>query len=254
LNAIQGHLRASIAGRAQRVGPFLITFEPDTATPGRNYAIPDDGAVPTAADIDDLLACFATLERTPRLEYVSPAPAVDAALSAAGFTVESRYPLMTIAPGDVVEPTMPDGLEVVLATSDEQLWQAATVQNAAYAEGDATEHDVGRLDNMVRRGGAVALALLGGEPVGSGLFTVPRDGLTEIAAVGVVERYRRRGIAGAVGYRLTRAALDATAVPYLQAEGEPEQRIYARIGYRTIGSLTAISLRGRDTSEAVVHA
>jgi predicted GNAT family acetyltransferase len=161
---------------------------------------------------------------------------------------------MTIAPGDVVEPRMPDGLEVVLATSDEQLSQAATVQNAAYGEGDATEHDVGRLDNTVRRGGAVALALLGGEPVGSGLFTVPRDGLTEIAAVGVVERYRRRGIAGAVGYRLTRVALDSSAVPYLQAEGEPEQRIYARIGYRTIGILTAISLRGRDTSEALLHA
>ena len=250
LNAIQGHLRASIAGRAQRVGPFLITFEPDTATPGRNYAIPDDGATPSAAEIAELVARFAALGRTPRLEYVSPAPAVDAALVTAGFTVENRYPLMTIAPGDLVEPAMLGGLEVVLATSDERLRQAATVANAAYGEGDASEHDVARLRGTVRGGGAVALALLDGEPVGSGLFTVPSDGLTEIAAVGVAERYRRRGIAAAVGYRLTRAALDAGAVPYLQAEGDPEQRIYARIGYRAVGSLTASSLRGGDASKA----
>jgi predicted GNAT family acetyltransferase len=248
LNAIQGHLRASIAGRAQRVGPFLITFEPDTASPGRNYAIPDDGATPGATDVADLVARFAALGRTPRLEYVSPALAVDAALSAAGFTVENRYPLMTVAPGDLVEPVVPDGLEVVLATSQERLRQAATVQNAAYGGGDATEHDVARLCGTVRGGGAVALALLEDEPVGSGLFTVPSDGLTEIAAVGVAEEYRRRGIAAAVGYRLSRAALDAGAVPYLQAEGDAEQRIYARIGYRRVGSLTAISLRGGDTS------
>jgi GNAT superfamily N-acetyltransferase len=243
LNAIQGHLRASIAGRAQRVGPFLITFEPDTATPGRNYAIPDDGATPSAAEIADLLARFAALSRTPRLEYVNPVPAVDAALSAAGFTVENCYPLMTIAPGDPVEPANPAGLEVVLATSEEQLRRAATVQNAAYGEDEATGHDVARLRGTVGGGGAVALALLDGEPVGSGLFTVPSDGLTEVAAIGVDEQFRRRGIAAAVAYRLTRAALDAGAVPYLQAEGDPEQRIYARIGYRTVGSLTATSLR-----------
>jgi ribosomal protein S18 acetylase RimI-like enzyme len=242
LNAIQGHLRASIAGRAQRVGPFLITFEPDTASPGRNYAIPDDGAMPGATEIADLVARFAALGRTPRLEYVNPVPAVDAALSAVGFTVENRYPLMTIARGDLVEPVMPDGLEVVLATSDEQLRRAATVQNAAYGEGEATGHDVARLRGTVDGGGAVALALLDGEPVGSGLFTVPHDTLTEVAAVGVAERYRRRGIAAAVAYRLTRAAFDAGAVPYLQAEGDPEQRIYGRIGYCRVGSLTAISL------------
>jgi len=244
LNAIQGHLRASIAGRAQRVGPFLITFEPDTATPGRNYAIPDDGATPSAADVAELVARFAALERTPRLEYVGPAPAVDAALAAAGFTVENLHPLMTLAPGDLVEPPLPDGVEIVLATSQELLWQAATVANAAYGEGDATEHDVARLNGTVGHGGGVALAVLDGRPVGSGLFAVPAGGLTEIAAVGVAERYRRRGIAAAIAYRLSRAALDAGTVPYLQAEGEAEQRIYARIGYHTVGSVTATSLRG----------
>jgi GNAT superfamily N-acetyltransferase len=245
LRAIQRHLRASIAGRAQRVGAFLVTYQPDTASPGSNYAIPDDEAAPSAADVAALVAHFATLDRTPRLEYVEPAPAVDAALAAAGFTVEARHPLMTIAPGDVTEPPVPDGLEVVLTTSRERLWQVATIANAAYGEGDATEHDVARLSGTIDGGGGIALALLDGEPAGTGVFTAPRDGLTEIAAVGVAERYRRRGIAAAVAYRLTRAALDAGAVPYLQAEGEAEQRIYARVGYRPVGSLMAISRHQR---------
>jgi RimJ/RimL family protein N-acetyltransferase/ribosomal protein S18 acetylase RimI-like enzyme len=257
LNAVQGHLRASISGRAQRVGPFLVTFEPDTATPGRNYAIPDDGATPDAAEIAALVAHFEALRRTPRLEYVRPAmkdetadetadgtadgTAVDAVLSAAGFVVENRYPLMIIDPDDLVEPLSPAGVDVRVATTDAEFWQAAGVQNTAYGEGPPTEHDVARLRHTVRRGGAVALALSGDEPVGAGLFTMPAGGLTEIAAVGVAERYRRRGIAAAIGYRLSRAALDVGAVPYLQAEGEAEQRIYARLGYRTIGALTATS-------------
>lgn len=241
LSAIQGHLRASIAGHARRVGPFLVTFQPDTASAGRNYAVPDDGAEPTAADVAELVAHFVALGRTPRLEYVDPVPALDAALAAAGFTLEARHPLMTIAPRDLTEPPMPDGLGIVPATSPELLRHAAMVAHTAYGEGDATEHDVARLRDTVDRGGAVVVALLDGQPAGTGLFTEPLDGLTEIAAVGVAERYRRRGIAAAVGYRLTRAALDAGAVPYLQAEGEREQRIYARVGYRRVGSLTAIS-------------
>ena len=39
LKAIQGHLRASIAGRAQRVGPFLVMLQPDTASAGRNWPL-----------------------------------------------------------------------------------------------------------------------------------------------------------------------------------------------------------------------
>jgi RimJ/RimL family protein N-acetyltransferase/ribosomal protein S18 acetylase RimI-like enzyme len=245
LNAVQGHLRASISSRAQRVGPFLVTFAPDTATPGRNYAIPDDGAAPDAADVAALVARFEALDRAPRLEYVGPtAGGLDAVLSAAGFVVEDRYPLMIMNPEALAEPPAPAGIEVRLATTDAELWQVAGVQNTAYGEGRPTEHDVARLRRTVDRGGAVALAMFGAEPVGAGLFTAPAGGLTEIAAVGVAERYRRRGIAAAVGYRLSRAALDVGAVPYLQAEGEAEQRIYARLGYRTIGALTATSRPG----------
>ena len=56
-----------------RSGPFVIRFDADWATPFANYAIPDDGAQPTAADIDALVLAFRDRERLPRLEYLPPA-------------------------------------------------------------------------------------------------------------------------------------------------------------------------------------
>jgi GNAT superfamily N-acetyltransferase len=241
LTDIQAHLRASIATNAERVGPFLITFDPDTDNLYRNYAIPDDGAAPTPAQMEEMAARFTARDRTPRLELVSPAAAVEDALAAAGFTVDGRLPLMTLAPADLAPPPQPAGLSVFLATTDEQLWQAARVQNAAYGESEPGEPDLHRLRRTVDGGGAVALALLDGVPAGSGLYTRPVDGRTELAAVGVIEAYRRRGVATAVSYLLSRAALDARIGPYLQAEGPPEERMYARLGYRTVGALILAS-------------
>jgi len=46
-----------------------------------------------------------------------------------------------------------------------------------------------------------------------------------------------------VCHRLTEAALAAGVVPYLQAEGYAEQRIYARLGYHLVGELVTASHR-----------
>ncbi|HEY7812272.1 MAG TPA: GNAT family protein, partial [Nakamurella sp.] len=83
--ALQGALRASIAARAQRVGPFLVTFDPDSDIPPRNYAVPDDHARPTPVDVDALIAAFLARGRLPHLEIVLPAPGVERALEEAGF-------------------------------------------------------------------------------------------------------------------------------------------------------------------------
>ena len=240
LSAIQACLRAGIESRAIRVGPFLVAFDPHTDNPFRNYAIPDDGAEPTAEQVDRLLAAFAQRRRMPRLEYVGRPPAVESALAAAGFTADRRLPLMTADPADLVAPPVPAGVEFRAAESEEDLWRAAAVQNAAYGEAEPAGPDVDRLRRTIADGGGVALAVTAdtGEGVGSGVYTSPQRGLAEIAAVGVFPGYRRRGIATAVSHRLTVAALDAGAAPFLQADGEPEQRMYARIGYRTLGELT----------------
>jgi ribosomal protein S18 acetylase RimI-like enzyme len=249
---IQSSLRKSISRGAQRVGPFLIHFDAHSDHPFRNYAVPDDGARPSAAQIADLVAAFARRGRKPRLEYVCPAPAVDAALATAGFTVDLRLPLMTLAADRLVVPGTPRGVEVGPATSDDDLRAAARIQNIAYgADAEVTEADLGRLRATNDTGGAVVLARCEGAPAGAGLFTPPGDGLAEIAAVAVLPEYRRRGIASMVGADLSGRVLDRGATPYLQTESDNEQRLYGRLGYSTVGELIAISLSPRvDTSDS----
>lgn len=243
LSKIQSSLRENIRDTAQRVGPFLIHFDEHSDHPFRNYAIPDDGARPSAAELADLVTAFAGRNRKPRLEYLFPAPAVDTALAEAGFTVDLRLPLMTLRGGEPRIPVTPDEVTVTEAATDEDLRAAALVQNIAYGVGaTVADADLDRLRSTRNEGGTVVLARHAGTPAGAGLHTPPRAGLAQIAAVAVLPEYRRRGIASSVGAELSRRVLAAGAAPYLETETQNEQRLYARLGYSAIGELIAISL------------
>jgi GNAT superfamily N-acetyltransferase len=253
---IQGYLRAMVGRREanERVGPFLAAYDLHSDNPYRNYAIPDDGAEPTQADVQALIAAFERRLRTPRLEYApAVAPAVEGALLAAGFVVEGHYPLMIVTRETTRELPEPSGIELLLATSDEEFLGVATVQNIAYEEpGAPTEHDVARLRGTVEGGGMVALArdAATGRPVGTGLCSTPIDGVTEVAAIGVVPDYRRRGVAGAVTALLVRAAF-ATGVtlPFLMPATEDGMRIYMRAGFERVSEIVMISRPRTDLGE-----
>jgi hypothetical protein len=74
--------RAAPHGRdTAQIGPFLATFHQHSDHPYLSYAIPEDGARPTAEDVSALVAAYEARGRTPRLEYLpAAAPAVEAAL------------------------------------------------------------------------------------------------------------------------------------------------------------------------------
>ncbi|HEX3816143.1 MAG TPA: GNAT family N-acetyltransferase [Mycobacteriales bacterium] len=243
LSAVQDYLRTALSPVTQ-VGPFVVHIDDHSSNPFRNYAVPQPGAAPEKADIDALVEEFRRRDRLPRLEYVSPVPAVDKVLQEAGFVVEQQLPLLTVDPADLRQPSQPDGIHIRTVDSAADLRSAAKVQNAAYGGSETTDHDVDRLRSTVDSGGVVALACRGTDAIGSGLHTAPRSGLSEIAAVGVAEAWRRRGIAAVVAHLLSRSVLDRGATPILQAGGAAEGRIYTRLGYRKLGDLTAISLPG----------
>jgi hypothetical protein len=180
---VHAYLRALAGDRAPRVGPFVLLLDTNDAGPYRNYAVPDDGAEPTPADIDALIAAFADRERKPRLEYLATVcPRVEPALLDAGFGVEARLPVLTCVPEDATVATV-------------------------YGAPEATEHDVARLRGTLDRGGLVALAVdtATGIGVGGGVCAPPYRGVSELAAIGVRAAYRRRGIAAALTGLLTRA-------------------------------------------------
>ncbi|MFD9946487.1 GNAT family N-acetyltransferase [Nonomuraea sp. NPDC059023] len=241
--AVHAYLRSAAGEGARRAGPFTVRFdEHDDALPF-NYAIPDDDVVPTAGEVGALVAFFRERDRVPRLEYVpQAAPKVEAAVLAAGFRAEGRYPLLVCTPATVVDAPLDPAIEVAPVTADAGLWQAARVMNAAFDAPDATEHDVARMRRVLDRGGLVAVATdtTTGTAVGAGQIGGPHEGVAEVAGIAVVTSHRRRGIAGAVTALLTRAGAPTA---FLTPADDAAGRVYARVGYRKAGEMLHISLR-----------
>ncbi len=240
---IQAYMRkaAALNREVEQIGPFLATFTMHSANPFLNYAIPDPGAEPTADDAQALIAAFGRRQRVPRLEYLPGlAPAVEPALLAAGFTVEDRLPLMDCPREAIVDQPPPAGFELVFPATDEEHLGMATAQAAAFEDEPPTEAEVARSRQRIADGGIAVYArdtAIGG-PAGGGACTPLRDGLSEVAGVAVGEAYRKRGLGGAITLMLTRAAYDAGAESvFLTPAGDPQERVYARVGYRRIDSV-----------------
>lgn len=243
---LQASLRAALRGRrdVEYVGPFLIAFDADDDSPFRNYAVPDDGANPTPVEVEDLRRAFLQRARIPRLEFLpAAAPAVESGLLAAGFRTEGRHPMMTCTADQLHERPSPTEIAVATVADRDALVEAAAVQNAAYGAGEPTEADIVRLERTVAAGGHVALARhADGQAIGSGLITDPSNGLAELAAVGVLPAWRRRGTAAALTGTLARAAFaGGTDIVMLMAADEAEQRIYARSGFTEAAEIVFIS-------------
>jgi ribosomal protein S18 acetylase RimI-like enzyme len=247
---IQAYLRAS-AGRVretERIGPFVATFDRESDNPYLSYAVPDDGAAPSAGEVDDLVGAYQRRARTPRLEYLAAAaPAVEGALITGGFAVEGRLAVMTCTLDALVELPAPEGFELVLPRSDEEVLALVSAQGEAYGgflSGPA--EDAARMRRNLAAGGIAVLAraIRSGQAAGGGMCSAPEDGIAEIASVGVRAAFRRRGIAGAVVARLTREGFAAgIGLPFLTPESEAEERIYARAGYRRVSEVLHISRR-----------
>jgi GNAT superfamily N-acetyltransferase len=243
---IQDALRhhASRGRDTEQIGPYLATFTRETDNPYLNYAIPDDDATPSPEDNHDLVGAFRARDRKPRLEYIpSVATAVEPALRGAGFVEESRAPLMTCA---APRFAVPAGIELLAPQTEDEFRGAAQVQWEAYSEsGPLAQRAVDALRQTADGGGVVVLARDAetAEPAGAGLCVAPHEGVSELAAVGVRERFRRRGIAAAMAGWLTKAAYErGMALVFLMAHGPDEARIYGRAGFVERGEVLHISL------------
>jgi ribosomal protein S18 acetylase RimI-like enzyme len=231
----------------RRVGPFYARFDPGNPNPFGNYAIPEPGAVPSAADVAALVRAYAERERKPRLEYIAAsAPAVEPALLSAGFVTEDRPALMACPQGAERPFLAPQGMILVWPSSDNDLLAVMAVQREAF--GDATPTAPGDLAIMraaIERGSIVVLAReeSTGEAAGAGVCTLIESGVTEIAGIGVRPSFRRRGIASAVTARLTADAFNQGAtLAWLTPGDEDAQRIYSRAGFQPIEEMLMISL------------
>lgn len=235
--------RAAAAGRAtEQVGPFLATFTADSSNPYLNYAIPDDGASPSPSDVDDLVSAYRRRELVPRVEFLADtAPAAEAALLAAGWSVERRIPVMLCPPGAAVGPAPVAGVELVVPVADAELRGMIEAQFEAFDEVvDISATDIAKARERIRAGGFAVLArdVATGAAAGGGVAEAVVDGTSEVAGIGVRPAFRRRGLGAAITAFLTRAVHDAGGeTVFLTPAGVPEQRLYERVGYVPAGMM-----------------
>jgi ribosomal protein S18 acetylase RimI-like enzyme len=143
---------------------------------------------------------------------------------------------MIATPATRLTPRSPAGITIRQATSDANLVAATTVQHHAYQLPSLPgPHDIARLTRLTQRGGLVAIAVdeSSGTVTGTGLIDVAdnRPAVGELAAVGVLAAFRRRGIASALSAHLARTAhSQGISLVFLEAEPEEEQ-IYRRTGF-----------------------
>jgi predicted N-acetyltransferase YhbS len=247
---IAAYMRASASsGHGERVGPFTVGLDAHSDDPMRNYAVPDQGAGPDAGDIGALITFFCRHHRIPRLEYIEEdAPRAWPALAAAGFTVERRTPVMIAIPGTRLTPRTPAGTTIRLATTEADLAAAAAVQHHAYqVPAPPGPHDIARLTRLTQRGGLVAIAVdeASGTVAGTGLIdtTATQPAVGELAAVGVLTGFRRRGIASALSACLANGA-HSRGISLVFLEAEPgEEQIYRRTGFTDTTSKIWASIR-----------
>ncbi len=240
--------------RAYEHGPLVIFVPSGPGWP--YYARPKRGArAPiTAASIRAVRARQRELIIPESFEWIEQtAPEMAAAAAEAGLEVQT-HPLMVLA-GPVQAPPLPPGVTVrVVAPEDAELDRIWAVPAVAFghpgtatgepgvAERDkiAADHDGGTiamLRERLRSGQSVLAAAFGPDgPVAAGSWQTV-GGVAEITGVGVLPAERRRGLGAAVTAALAVDALDrGVRTVFLSASDEAVARIYARIGFREIGT------------------
>jgi GNAT superfamily N-acetyltransferase len=241
------HDRALVLRARSQVqsGPFICRFSPHLPDAFANFAIMDDNAAPTAADVRALAEAFRERGRTPRVEFlVGCVPDAERILAEAGFRVRHRGVVMACAPSWLTASAPVPGLELAEPRCTADLETFALVQHRAFAEpGEAGPGAAARLARMRGRGGLVMLARYRGQIAGGAACTAPVNGVGELDGVAVAECARRRGIGAAVSARLTALAnRRGYHLVWLESSDPAARRVYARIGYRPIADRLYMTL------------
>jgi len=237
--------------RAEEYGPLVIFVPAGSGWP--YYARPRHGPRPpvTAADIRAVRARQRELVIPESIEQTAP----EMAAAAAEASLEVRaHPLMMLA-GPVQVPPLPTGITArIVAPEDAELdrvWAVPTVAfshpgtgtgEAGTAERDkiAADHDGGTIEILrerLRSGHSVLAAAFGPDgPLAAGSCQAV-DSVAEITGVGVLPSVRRQGLGAAVTALLAADARDrGVQTIFLSASDDAVARVYARIGFRQIGT------------------
>jgi ribosomal protein S18 acetylase RimI-like enzyme len=240
--------------RAESIGPLMLFVPVGAGFP--YYARPRTGprARATAGDVRAVRARQRELLIPESFEWVEQAaPDMAAAATQAGLQVHA-HPLLVLEQLSLPPALPPRVTAGVLAADDPDVVLAWSVPGVAFAhpgtqvgEANVTERDkvaanydpatVEMLRVRLRAGQSVLAAARGPSgPLGAGSYQLA-DGVAEITGIGVLPASRRRGLGAAVTYALAaHARARGASVVFLSASDAAVARIYARLGFREIGT------------------
>jgi ribosomal protein S18 acetylase RimI-like enzyme len=242
------------AARAEEHGT-LVLFVAETGA-GPYYARPRRGAdAATAAEVGSVRERQRALGLPVQLEWIDDLdPALREAAVAGGLRV-TDHPLMVLGR----EPPPPEppaaDVELRLASSADDVALIGAVADvgfghpgtaagaagvrelqaaAALRSPERTSRERASLDAGTR---VLGVAFSDGVPVTIGLFHEPIAGVTEIAAVATLPRFRRRGLGAAVTALLaTEARRRGADTIFLSAGDDEIARLYGGLGFVRVGT------------------
>jgi ribosomal protein S18 acetylase RimI-like enzyme len=240
--------------RAEAIGPLMLFVPVGPGYP--YYARPRVGtrARASAGDVRAVRARQRELLIPESFEWIEQvAPDLATAATEAGLLVQA-HPLLVL--GELAAPpALPphvsagildaDDPDVVLAWSVPAVafgHPGTTIGEATVTERDkiAANYDAATIEMLrerLRAGLSVLAAARGPNgPLAAGSYQIA-DGVAEITGVGVLPASRRRGLAAAVTHALAADALaHGASMVFLSASDQTVARIYARLGFREIGT------------------
>ncbi|MFI8895708.1 GNAT family N-acetyltransferase [Streptomyces paradoxus] len=244
--------------RAEDHGPLTLFVRegqgwPFYARPARGWSGPL-----RATDVQKVRARQRELGIPQSFEWVAETtPTLRAAAEESGLVVH-EHPLMVLDPGTPAahvdgvpgsvsvriigadDPTLPGALAVphlAFAEPGTQVGLAGTPQLAEVIDACVADGTVERAMLRIREGLTVAAAAVEDGAVLSAGQHQPLAGVSEIVGVGTLPAARRRGLARAVTAALVADARSrGAATVFLSAGDDDVARVYARLGFRTIGT------------------
>ncbi|MFC0624270.1 GNAT family N-acetyltransferase [Kribbella deserti] len=187
----------------------------------------DPEEVPWA--LETVRKAFAAEGRWLHAELIEEAnPGLADALASEGMTIVSRPPLLTVEPDGLRVPELPASVTASVVLSEAEQAEADRVAVASYDDEDVASP----FKADPAEGGSV-LIRWDGVPVATALWTAVADGVTEIAGVGTLPEYRRRGLGAlATAYATQTAFKSAGAtLAWLTPGDDGADRVYRTIGY-----------------------
>jgi len=241
------------AARAEEIGSLALFVNAGAGWP--YYARPRLGAEsPSADDVARTRARQRELGLPESFEWIHElSPRLAGIAGAAGLGVR-EHPLMVLDERALAPRRAPEGVDLRLATPEDDLGLLGSVAAVGFAHGGTAVGQAG-LDELttlaagrpvaavefererLRIGATVlAVAFLAGTPVASGMHQ-PVGSVSEIVGVATLPAFRRRGLGAALTALLVEdARARGLGTVFLSAGSEEIARLYGSLGFARIGT------------------